>query len=268
MPRNSASLSLIAIVERFELSVRLSILALFKKQRNELPVNEIIENNGVPGELIQKWNDEFKAWFVSKDATWRRVWSTSINKIEMKITTAEAYDDYIIERSFFIGTELANVQTEAIGVTLNIYGEGSVQKLKKHLKDVIGLQTGQANALARQTTAILKVYSGERAQRRIDRLYRRKLNYRSQLIARTELSTAVNEAQLVDINSRVTSGALPPETEKRWSTVGDDRVSEGCQENESDGWILMNNTFTSGHAGPPRFPGCRCALQFRAKQAA
>lgn len=255
MPRNSAALSLIAIVERFELSVRLSILALFEKQRRELPLDAIIENNGAPGELIQKWDNEFREWFVGKDVTWRRVWSTSINKIEMKVTTAEAYEDYIISRSFFIGTELANVQTEAIGATLNIYGEGSVQKLKKHLKEVIGLQPGQANALARQSATILKLYPPEKAARLIDRLYREKLNYRAQLIARAELGEAVNEAQLADINSRVTSGVLPPETEKRWSTVGDDRVSELCQANEADGWIPLKDIFTSGHDRPLRFPG-------------
>jgi len=48
------------------------------------------------------------------------------------------------------------------------------------------------------------------------------------------------------------------EVEKFWSTMGDNRVSAGCTENEAVGWILMNEPFPSGDMHPLRFPGCRC----------
>ena len=51
---------------------------------------------------------------------------------------------------------------------------------------------------------------------------------------------------------------------KKWSTMGDDRVSAGCKENENAGWIPNNQPFPSGHQYPPRFPGCRCNCQSKA----
>ena len=53
--------------------------------------------------------------------------------------------------------------------------------------------------------------------------------------------------------------------EKFWQTVGDDRVSDGCQQNERAGWIDKNQAFPSGHQRSPRFPGCRCHVQYRRK---
>lgn len=51
--------------------------------------------------------------------------------------------------------------------------------------------------------------------------------------------------------------------EKYWHSVGDDRVSQGCRDNEAAGWIAMTELFPSGHARPLRFPGCRCTAQYR-----
>lgn len=53
--------------------------------------------------------------------------------------------------------------------------------------------------------------------------------------------------------------------EKKWYTVGDQRVSAGCDENESMGWIDIDDLFESGHDGPLRFPGCRCDITIRTK---
>lgn len=47
---------------------------------------------------------------------------------------------------------------------------------------------------------------------------------------------------------------------KKWSTVGDSKVSDGCRDNEAVGWIPLNQAFPSGHQRPLRFPGCRCDL--------
>ncbi len=47
---------------------------------------------------------------------------------------------------------------------------------------------------------------------------------------------------------------------KRWLTSEDDRVTEGCRENERAGSIPIEEAFPSGHIHPVRFPGCRCEL--------
>ena len=51
--------------------------------------------------------------------------------------------------------------------------------------------------------------------------------------------------------------------EKSWHTVGDANVSKGCQQNAAGGWIKNDAAFASGDMTYPRFPGCRCNVQYR-----
>lgn len=75
---------------------------------------------------------------------------------------------------------------------------------------------------------------------------------RSKLIAKTETANSLGEA-FID------RGKAMGITAKEWITIGDDRVSDGCRENEGAGVIPFNQAFPSGDMRPPRFPGCRCA---------
>lgn len=88
----------------------------------------------------------------------------------------------------------------------------------------------------------------------------RHLRDRAELIAVTEIGQAYIDGQLDNAERLARGGAV---LEKSWLTVGDDRVSDGCRFNADQGWIPLAQTFRSGHAGPLRFPGCRCALQTR-----
>lgn len=92
----------------------------------------------------------------------------------------------------------------------------------------------------------------------------RHLRDRAELIAVTETGQAFMDGQLEQARQRVARGIA---IEKSWLTVGDDRVSEGCQANQAKGWIDFGQLFPSGHASPLRFPGCRCAMQTRRKAA-
>jgi len=92
----------------------------------------------------------------------------------------------------------------------------------------------------------------------------RHLRDRAELIAVTEIGQAYIDGQLDNAERLARGGA---QLEKSWLTVGDDRVSDGCRTNAAAGWIPLAQTFPSGHAGPLRFPGCRCALQTRRRVA-
>jgi len=78
---------------------------------------------------------------------------------------------------------------------------------------------------------------------------------------------AVHEsAQAYEAGNRMFADTLTDdgvEMEKMWMTSHDDRVSDGCEENEGDGWIPITDMHTSGHQQPPRFPGCRCYEIYR-----
>jgi len=88
----------------------------------------------------------------------------------------------------------------------------------------------------------------------------RHLRDRAELIAVTEIGQAYIDGQLDNAERLAQRGAV---LEKSWLTVGDDRVSDGCRGNAGAGWIPLAQAFPSGHGGPLRFPGCRCALQTR-----
>lgn len=83
---------------------------------------------------------------------------------------------------------------------------------------------------------------------------------RAHLVAVTELREAGETSKQI---SRTRMEERGWKMLKRWMTMGDDRVSDGCIENGSVGWIDNNASFPSGHQFPPRFPGCRCGTGSR-----
>jgi hypothetical protein len=54
--------------------------------------------------------------------------------------------------------------------------------------------------------------------------------------------------------------------EKRWVTVGDDRVCPLCHGNEAQGGIPIEQAFQSGHQYPTAHPRCRCVLSYASNQ--
>lgn len=78
---------------------------------------------------------------------------------------------------------------------------------------------------------------------------------RAVLVAVTELANAYCEGNAQVGNYLQDNGV---KMMKAWQTLEDDRVSDGCKENERVGWIPIKKEFPSGHVHPPRFPGCRC----------
>lgn len=78
---------------------------------------------------------------------------------------------------------------------------------------------------------------------------------RAVLVAVTELANAYCEGN-AQVGDYLQSNGV--KMMKAWQTLEDDRVSDGCKENEKAGWIPIGKEFPSGHMHPPRFPGCRC----------
>lgn len=89
------------------------------------------------------------------------------------------------------------------------------------------------------------------------------IDSRAHLIAVTEAGEAYESGNWIVIEDLKGEGV---ETEKKWSTMGDDRVSEGCQRNAREGWIPADQTHDSGHMHPLRFPGCRCDELYRIRR--
>ena len=116
-----------------------------------------------------------------------------------------------------------------------------------------GLDKGLSyNTVARQISSRFHQFAVGKPQHHIDS--------RAHLVAINEnaVGYAYGESTLID---EIEGTGI--EMEKSWHTVGDDRVSDGCQENADANWIKNDKTFPSGDLMYPRFPGCRCNVQFR-----
>lgn len=87
---------------------------------------------------------------------------------------------------------------------------------------------------------------------------------RAELVAVTETANAYGEGNM-EAAEQIQEAGLT--MEHSWHTVGDDSVSDGCQDNEAAGWLPLNEPFPSGHLREPRFPGCRCNVHYRRMQA-
>ena len=86
---------------------------------------------------------------------------------------------------------------------------------------------------------------------------------RATLVAVNESANAYEQGSRMGVDEMAAAGLT---MEKHWLNVGDDRVSDGCNQNTSAGWILHDSSFPSGHQNPPRFPGCRCTTQYRRRK--
>lgn len=80
------------------------------------------------------------------------------------------------------------------------------------------------------------------------------------LNAQIDLHIAGSRQRLAAVKDMASLGLA---MEKSWLTVGDNRVSDGCAENEGAGWIPLDEPFPSGDQAPLRFPGCRCTALYR-----
>ncbi len=83
---------------------------------------------------------------------------------------------------------------------------------------------------------------------------------RATLVAVTEAGQAYEEGSLIVAKGLGESG-IP--MQKYWRTSGDERVSQGCKDNQAAGWIGLEELFPSGHERPLRFPGCRCSAKYQ-----
>lgn len=85
---------------------------------------------------------------------------------------------------------------------------------------------------------------------------------RATLVAVTEAGMAYEAGNAIVVADLQDAGLV---MEKSWLTVGDNRVSDGCRENQRAGWIPFDEPFPSGDMQPVRFPGCRCTALYRRK---
>jgi SPP1 gp7 family putative phage head morphogenesis protein len=94
----------------------------------------------------------------------------------------------------------------------------------------------------------------------VERYRQRYLQYRAQMIARTETIRASGKGQRELWRQAVEQGLMSPDTQRRWNISGDDRTCDVCEglDGEQAG---LNEEFAPGILDPPDpHPTCRCNL--------
>lgn len=126
---------------------------------------------------------------------------------------------------------------------------------RQQIRDIIIRAVAEDRSYQQAAKDIRGLYSGfarPQAQRHI--------RDRAELIAVAEIGDGF-EAGTRDLMQTVADAGIA--LEHAWLTVGDDRVSEGCAENEAAGWLPLGDAFPSGHDRPLRHPACRCTAVYR-----
>lgn len=156
---------------------------------------------------------------------------------------------------------LRNPRAEAY---LQAHGYGLISQIDSVTRGNIAtiideaMRTGQGyNETAREISRLYSEMAVGRPQQHIES--------RAHLIAVNETGMAYEAGNAIVGRDLQDAGLR---MEKKWLTVGDDRVSAGCRANEAEGWIPLERAHRSGHQQPLRFPGCRCTeLYQRARTA-
>lgn len=166
------------------------------------------------------------------------------------------YDQAVADLALQLSFSLKNPRAVAY---IEQHGAKMVTKVDDTTRNIIrgiiqdGADQGLSyNELARKLNERFKEFQIGKPQLHIDS--------RAHLIAVTELGNAYVTGSYI-VGQDLKSSGIP--MEKKWSTMGDTRVSPGCQVNGGTEWIDYDKEFPSGHLHPLRFPGCRCDIEIR-----
>ena len=188
-----------------------------------------------------------------------------------------AYSKVIIEQTGNILKDAAvntvkNVGLGDISASVNMQTTSAMQYLETHAADLIsgiddttraitkriivdGAKSGKNyQQVAQELRDQFKIFQVGKPQKHI--------RGRSELISSNESRVAYETGAHSSAQSIDSAGI---DMLKHWDTVGDNRVSDGCADNEDEGWIPINKTFPSGHMHTSRFPGCSCNASYKRK---
>ena len=206
----------------------------------------------------QALQDTFPGW----EQAWYEAAAETAEDLEGPIVRAERfalkaggdalYKDLMIIGAFDVKNPLAEYYLYEHGAKMVT---GVNYTTQGYIRTIIhdGLQKGQSyDTLAKSLLDRFEEFAVGKPQEHIAS--------RAHLISITEIGNAYEAGTGIVAKDLEDEGLT---MEKSWLTVKDDKVSDGCQANQDQGWIPRAEAFQSGHMQPLRFPGCRCAALYR-----
>ena len=136
------------------------------------------------------------------------------------------------------------------------------KNLAMYLRRFTGLTELQSNSLLKMRDELFaNGFSEEHIKKVLYLKSKKLLNYRATRIARTELTTAYNQAMKAQLMEAVSDGVQAGEgrVTKVWYAAMDERVCDICGELHEQ-VAGLDETFEGGYDTPSAHPNCRCTL--------
>lgn len=228
------------------------ISALFIKQGNALvralnPLRKLIKEDAVSDQFDQIFDAATQNTSVDMLEAMRKGYSSAL-----LLGSKDQLSEVGIKISFSLDNPRAAAYIQA-------YGADQITWIDNHTREDIrnllraGIENGASyDGIAKAIKARYAHYMEGSPQQHI--------RSRARLIAITECGNGYQAGNFTSMQAAQDTGI---KMVKRWLTIGDDRVSEGCKTNAAGGWIPLNKQHTSGHMHPLRFPGDRCVEQYK-----
>jgi len=173
--------------------------------------------------------------------------------------------EYALARSAELVTGITQETREVIRVLVARAQQGhwTVDQLARQIRQDIGLNARQVTALENLRNGLLESGASEsRIEELVTRQASRALNYRAEMIARTETISAASEGQRALWAEAKDNGLLDEEaTWQVWIASPD--ACAVCLEIADGEPVLLGASFDGPNGpipGPPAHPSCRCAL--------
>ena len=171
-----------------------------------------------------------------------------------------------VENGLLMGAEnlLAQFGTFKPDVVFNLKNPRAVDYLKNYGVDRVTQMDDTSKSMLRDliTREIERGTGYDKIARLIRAQFTDWSTKRAKLVAITEIGNAYQQGNLI-VGKDLADAGL--QMQKSWLTRGDDKVDPHCQANQDDGWIDVNNSFSSGADVPLDHPRCRCVTLYRRK---
>jgi len=150
----------------------------------------------------------------------------------------------------------SELQKVAKKVEENLAAGLNPRDLINSLTEIKDLDSNRAATFQKyKDTLIEQGIDGADLKAKTDRMHEKLLRDRRETIARTEQRMATE-------NGMLDRAKADGNKYKMSISAQDDRVSDICEANQAQGWIPIDQAFSSGDDAPTYHPNCRCTIAY------
>jgi len=223
-------------------------LGEFIEKKYQVLIEEMI---GLAGRVVKSEQSTIIQYLVSLSAT---AIEEKIREVSIDVFQKEAMKAY---------------KGMSLGVGFNVVNKMSLDYIANRNQYTLGTRKTTVDKMTALFTDVINNNKTlDEAVEMIENNYSVSAN-RARFIATNELGHAFVQGTDMSLR-RISTENVDINFEKRWNTVNDSRVTQGCRHNENEGWVPMEHTYADidgmgGGKTPPRFIGCRCTLDYNTK---